>query len=346
MAGIKPNEFPAIIGALDGTEEIYSQAGGINKKYTVQQVWDGVTSSGQTLSQTLSYGNETDGEDIIMSNNDVIKALNGGGQLSLRAGADNVVNLTNDNDAQSKGIVYFDNTGSIFGFNISTVSATNNSIKLNYPSGFSFFSTIHVGLVNTTDFNSTLGNLFLIENTALNLSKHCQVNRALLLNTGTLVSPTIYNSGITHSIGLGGKGLYIKTSYTPYINQLSFQQDGNTFDLMIAPPATTADRLQTLADEDGVIMIQKYRATDSGTSALDGEVIAITTGGGDANVNLPDATIPNRRVIVKKVDAGAGKVNVKGILGQTIDGAAQQQLSAQWQYITVLSTGSSWIVIG
>lgn len=37
MAGIKPNNFP-VRSTLDGTEEIYTQTGGVNEKFTLNEV--------------------------------------------------------------------------------------------------------------------------------------------------------------------------------------------------------------------------------------------------------------------------------------------------------------------
>jgi hypothetical protein len=53
-------------------------------------------STASDLASVLSIGNETDGNNIIMSDNDVINAENGGGQLDLRYGADNSVMLSTD----------------------------------------------------------------------------------------------------------------------------------------------------------------------------------------------------------------------------------------------------------
>lgn len=48
---IRPDNFPEIIAPLDGTEELYSQTGGVNSKFTTQDVLEYVT--GQT--QVLEY---------------------------------------------------------------------------------------------------------------------------------------------------------------------------------------------------------------------------------------------------------------------------------------------------
>jgi hypothetical protein len=73
-------------------------------KLTIQEMDGNLTylealatgSTPQELSTVLATGNETDGNNIIMSDNDVINAENGGGQLDLRYGADNVVMLSTD----------------------------------------------------------------------------------------------------------------------------------------------------------------------------------------------------------------------------------------------------------
>jgi hypothetical protein len=41
MAGIKPNDFPSLSGGLTGNEELYTQTGGVNNKFTVQDIWNG-----------------------------------------------------------------------------------------------------------------------------------------------------------------------------------------------------------------------------------------------------------------------------------------------------------------
>lgn len=39
---VKPNTFPTKSLPLDGNEELYTQSGGVNNKFTVQNIWDGV----------------------------------------------------------------------------------------------------------------------------------------------------------------------------------------------------------------------------------------------------------------------------------------------------------------
>ena len=63
------------------------------------------------------------------------------------------------------------------------------------------------------------------------------------------------------------------------------------------------------------------------------------------NVTLPTAVgIKGRRFLVKKIDASANVVTVVTSGGQTIDGAANVALGAQWARVVVISDGANWII--
>lgn len=48
---------------------------------------------------------------------------------------------------------------------------------------------------------------------------------------------------------------------------------------------------------------------------------------------------------VKKIDASENTVTVDGASAETIDGAATQVLTAQWQSMTIQSDGTAWSVL-
>lgn len=50
----KPNTFSLEPTPLDGTEELYTQTGGVNNKFTVQDIWDGVLDT-----VTINYTGDT-----------------------------------------------------------------------------------------------------------------------------------------------------------------------------------------------------------------------------------------------------------------------------------------------
>ena len=60
---------------------------------------------------------------------------------------------------------------------------------------------------------------------------------------------------------------------------------------------------------------------------------------------LPAATAGNGKVItVKKVDASVNTVTIDGDGAETIDGAANYVLAAQWKYVELTCDGTQWLV--
>lgn len=72
-------------------------------------------------------------------------------------------------------------------------------------------------------------------------------------------------------------------------------------------------------------------------------VYRLTTGAANINVNLPAAaTCIGKTFVFKKADAGLGSAIILG----SIDGQASYILSNQYQYLTVVSNGATFDVIG
>jgi hypothetical protein len=71
----------------------------------------------------------------------------------------------------------------------------------------------------------------------------------------------------------------------------------------------------------------------------------VTTAASTITVTLPTAIgFPGQLFIVKKIDSGVGTAILTPVGGQTIDGLASFTLSAQGQFMTLISNGSSWDV--
>jgi hypothetical protein len=64
-------------------------------------------------------------------------------------------------------------------------------------------------------------------------------------------------------------------------------------------------------------------------------------------ITLPTAAgITGRQYIIKKIDSSANTVTIEAAGTETIDGALNVILYAQWDYIIVISNGTNWEIIG
>lgn len=90
--------------------------------------------------------------------------------------------------------------------------------------------------------------------------------------------------------------------------------------------------------------VRTITATTTPT-ATDYALLADATGGA-VTVNLPPAAGNSGRVlIVKKIDASGNAVTLDGDGAETIDGAATQATSTQWNAFTVQCDGTGWFLI-
>lgn len=82
------------------------------------------------------------------------------------------------------------------------------------------------------------------------------------------------------------------------------------------------------------------------TPAAEDAVILGDATGGVVTVSLPAASAQSgRRLSVKKIDASANKVTVVAAGGDLIDGAATEDLLAQYDAVTIVSDGvSAWYI--
>ena len=69
-------------------------------------------------------------------------------------------------------------------------------------------------------------------------------------------------------------------------------------------------------------------------------VVHVTTGGGALIVTLPSASIKGLLLHIKKVDSGVGAVTVTPAGADTIEGAANQSLAAQYNSTTLIAGGA------
>jgi hypothetical protein len=76
-------------------------------------------------------------------------------------------------------------------------------------------------------------------------------------------------------------------------------------------------------------------------------IIAVNASSGARWIYLPSAVgIVGRVYIIKKVDSSSYAVFVEATSSQEIDGSFYAALRSQWNYLTVVSDGSNWLITG
>lgn len=89
-------------------------------------------------------------------------------------------------------------------------------------------------------------------------------------------------------------------------------------------------------------------AAISSNTTLDGthHAVICDASGGAFTVTLPAASgITGRIYHVKKTDSSGNAVTVDGNASETIDGGTTAALSAQYESVMIICTGSEWFVI-
>jgi hypothetical protein len=84
----------------------------------------------------------------------------------------------------------------------------------------------------------------------------------------------------------------------------------------------------------------------SGDVPSDATLILVDATAGNETIDLPPAVDAiNRRITFKKIDASANTVTLDGDGSETIDGAATEVLTAQWESRTLHCDGSAYYII-
>lgn len=86
--------------------------------------------------------------------------------------------------------------------------------------------------------------------------------------------------------------------------------------------------------------------TATGNVASTDALVTANATGGAITLTLPTiATSLGRKLIVKKTDASGNAVTVDGNGAETIDGAANFPLTAQYDSVTLIAGATEWHVI-
>jgi len=300
------------------------------------------------LESVLVNGNITGANDIQISNGQVIAAVNGGGTLNLREGADGAIALTSDAGGYLQGYLTLSQSSASIGFGTAGYLLSDAAnLVLRMSSAFTYLGPTESGLGLAADLGTTTYSLAIADITAGAVTFAAKTNSAISINSGITGTVTTFNIGIDNSVALGGIGITAKTNNTAYVNQLGLNASGSLFEGLLDTATLTADRTYELPDASGKVALIRTTTTAINANAQDGEVVLGTAGGADITITLPNPTgVDNMQITVKKVDAGIGVVNVASPAG-TFDGAASPytQLGTQWESATFVSNGGNWFII-
>ncbi|MDD5456416.1 MAG: hypothetical protein PHV30_05215 [Candidatus Margulisbacteria bacterium] len=108
----------------------------------------------------------------------------------------------------------------------------------------------------------------------------------------------------------------------------------------------TANPNSTL-DVNGSLSVALSIKTSSYTLTGSDSIVLANAGNGQITMTLPTAAgIDGRYYTIKKIDTGKNKVVIATSAGQLIDKDSTYVLTMQYEYVTLVSDGSNWVIIG
>jgi len=291
-----------------------------------------LTISGGTSVDLSSFADNTDAQTLSLVGNMV--SISNGNSIDISSFMDNTdsqtLSLSGNNLSISNGNTidlsrYLDNTDaqnltlsgstlSISGGNSVTlpdVSTTNEIQNLSLTG-----NTLSISSGNSVNLSSFLDNT---DNQTLSFS-----NDTLRISNGN----SIYFGGSNQTLSLSGNNLSISGGNTVAFNNVTFTG-------------------QTKLDGTFTFKIKTVDSNDDPYTAGD-EILILADGSlGAMQVRLPQAsTVPGRVYIIKKIDSSSFAITINPAGVETIDGVLTPTLSTQYQFIQVISNGSTWYTIG
>jgi len=101
---------------------------------------------------------------------------------------------------------------------------------------------------------------------------------------------------------------------------------------------------------DGTIAVKDtsvsaLSATTTLTASTSDAVYLVDASGGAVTVKLPDPSTVSNKITIKKTDAAANDVTVDAHASETIDGAATDTISTQYESASYVTDGTNWFSI-
>lgn len=154
----------------------------------------------------------------------------------------------------------------------------------------------------------------------------------------------IYVSGANKGLaifGSSGIAVYPQVEYTTVLNS-----NGGSI------TESNALYINNLPIKDTASAVRVKSITANYTTDWYDTILLVNASGGNITITLPDSGLVastkdemGKIFYIKKVDATANTVTVDGYSTQTIDGAATNVISTQYDSITIVSDGSNWHII-
>ncbi len=192
----------------------------------LQNILDNINT--QTLAQVLAEGNTTGAFDILVDNNQVIKASIGNSQINLRNfGVDGQIDISG-NGIQLVGGTYFVDPA------VGNVSISSSGTSLSLFKG----DLSKIGDISILNNELSSVNTFNFDGYPVGIS----------------TKNTTFNVGVVNSVAEGGSDIIVKTDGASYRNKSAYN-DGTAGELIVNHTPSATDRTQTHQDKDGIIAL-------------------------------------------------------------------------------------------
>lgn len=135
---------------------------------------------------------------------------------------------------------------------------------------------------------------------------------------------------------------------TEEINQLTKETVVRSTHVLVIDSDDGNSNFSTKGIELGVMKQKSIKSTTTTpySELEDDDIILVDATTGAAIVNLlASANRTGRQIIIKKIDVTANTVTIDPNAAETIDGAATNVLSSQYDSITLVSDGVNWIIV-
>lgn len=215
------------------------------------------TSTEVTIADTLTFTNGV----ILLDDDVVIKAVNGGSEINLRDGGNSTIGITTDNGGYAEAYVYLDTEYAEIG--VGTNFLDVKAEYLRFASSFTitdswtgignddFYHGIDSGLAGY-DLNSLATNMAIriFRNDGGKTISAIPDRGGISIN-----SEGIFNTGVDGSVAMMGTvGGTVKTNSTVYVNQIAYGR--GDYELRLTTESITfSDKVQTYQNASGIIAL-------------------------------------------------------------------------------------------